>query len=413
VLNESKLKTVIIIPTYNERENIDLLIEELQRQFERMTHEMHILVVDDSSPDGTADAVRVLQSSYANLHLIEGRNAGLGMAYIRGMRHASEQLGADVVFEMDADFSHKPEDVPRLMSEIDAGADFVVGSRYIKGGSVPKDWGLLRRFNSLGGNIAARYIAGITQVKDCTAGFRAIRTSILQRIDLSRLHVQGYAFQVALLHAAVVEGVRIKEVPVDFVNRKYGESKLGLRDILEFIINVWWIRLQSSRTFIRFGMVGLSGVMVNLGFFTLFLAMGVNKYVASPIAIELSIISNFLLNNYWTFRHRKTKDRTRIRGLKFNLVSILALGVSYATFVALSLVFPETAAQVHQLIGIIPATIINYLLNSYWTFGYAHNGKRSGRHRQRGAQEMQGNGDRLGRHAIGADALSAARQKRH
>jgi len=120
-----------------------------------------------------------------------------------------------------------------------------------------------------------------------------------------------------------------------------------------------------------------------------------------------------LLNNYWTFRHRKTKDRTRIRGLKFNLVSILALGVSYATFVALSLAFPETAAQIHQLIGIIPATIINYLLNSYWTFGYAHNGKHPGRDRQRGTQEMQGNGDRLGRHVIGADTLSAARQKRH
>jgi dolichol-phosphate mannosyltransferase len=388
MLNESTLKTVIIIPTYNERENIEPLVEELQLQFERMTHEMHILVVDDSSPDGTADAVRVLQSRYANLHLIEGKNAGLGVAYIRGMHHAAECLGADVVFEMDADFSHKPEDVPRLMSEIDAGADFVVGSRYVKGGSVPKDWGLLRRFNSLGGNIVARYIAGITQVRDCTAGFRAIRTSILRRIDLNDLRVQGYAFQVALLHAAVVENARIKEVPVDFVNRKYGKSKLGLGDILEFVINVWWIRLQSSKTFIRFGIVGFSGVLVNLGFFTLFLAVGINKYVASPIAIELSIISNFLLNNYWTFRHRMTKDRTRIRGLKFNLVSILALGVSYGIFVALSLAFPDTAAQIHQLIGIIPAMLVNYLLNSYWTFGHAQNGKHSVSDRREGAQEF-------------------------
>jgi len=388
LLNKSILKTVIIIPTYNERENIEPLVEKLQLQFDRMAHEMHILVVDDSSPDGTADAARVLQSRYANLHLIEGKKAGLGMAYIRGMHHASEQLGADVVFEMDADFSHKPEDVPRLMSEIDAGADFVVGSRYVEGGSVPKDWGLLRRLNSLGGNIAARYIAGINQVRDCTAGFRAIRTSILRRIDLSSLRVQGYAFQVALLHAAVVENARIKEVPVDFVDRKYGESKLGLRHILEFAINVWWIRLQSSKTFIKFGIVGLSGVLMNLGFFTLFLAMGVNKYLASPVATELSTVSNFLLNNYWTFRHRKTKDRTRIRGLKFNLVSILALGVSYGTFVALSLAFPGTAAQIHQLIGIIPAMLINYLLNSYWTFGHVQNGKHSVRDRRQGAQEF-------------------------
>ena len=387
--NESILKTVIIIPTYNERENIDLLVEELQRQFQRMTHEMHVLVVDDGSPDGTADAVRVLQNRCANLHLIEGRNAGLGMAYIRGMRHACEQLGADVVFEMDADFSHKPEDIPRLMAEIDAGAEFVIGSRYVKGGSVPKDWGLLRRFNSLGGNIAARHIAGITQVRDCTAGFRAIRASILRRIDLSGLRVQGYAFQVALLHAAIVERARIKEVPVDFVNRKCGESKLGFADIVEFAINVWWIRLQSSKTFIKFGVVGFSGVLVNLGFFTLLLAMGINKYIASPIAIELSIVSNFLLNNYWTFRHRKTKDRTRIKGLKFNLVSILALGVSYATFVALSLAFPGTAAQMHQLIGIIPAMLINYLLNAYWTFGRVHNGKRADRAPREGVQAFK------------------------
>ena len=110
------------------------------------------------------------------------------------------------------------------------------------------------------------------------------------------------------------------------------------------------------------------GVLVNLGFFTLFLVAGMNKYIASPIAIELSIVWNFLLNNYWTFRRRKTSDHTPIRGLKFNFVSILALGVSYGTFVTLSLTFPDTAPQVHQLIGIVPATLVNYLLNSYWNF---------------------------------------------
>jgi dolichol-phosphate mannosyltransferase len=109
-------------------------------------------------------------------------------------------------------------------------------------------------------------------------------------------------------------------------------------------------------------------VLVNLGFFTLFLTMEINKYIASPIAIELSIIWNFLLNNYWTFRWRKTGSRTRIRGLKFNLVSIISLGVSYGTFVTLSFSFPDTLPQIHQLIGIIPATLVNYFLNSYWTF---------------------------------------------
>lgn len=252
------VKAIVILPTFNERANIEKMITALQHQFISIQHDMHILVVDDNSPDGTADVVRGLQAEYDNLHLIEGTKAGLGAAYIRGMRHALTTLDADLVFEMDADFSHKPEDVARLLSAIEAGADFVIGSRYVEGGSIPKEWGLLRRLNSKGGNIAARYIAGIFKIRDCTAGFRAIRTSLLRRIDFDALRVQGYAFQVALLHAAIEEGAKITEVPVDFIDREHGESKLGLSDILEFLKNVWWIRLQSSKTFVQFAVMGAS-----------------------------------------------------------------------------------------------------------------------------------------------------------
>ena len=174
--------------------------------------------------------------------------------------------------------------------------------------------------------------------------------------------------QVALLHEAVSLGAKIEEIPVDFIDRTAGESKLGISDIIEFIVNAWWIRLHSSKTFIKFAVVGLSGVIVNLGIFTLLLQANVNKYIASPISIEVSIITNFLLNNYWTFRSRKSYDRVRIKGLKFNAVSLVSLGVSYTTFVILSMLFPETAPAVHQLIGIAPAMLINYFLNSYWTF---------------------------------------------
>jgi dolichol-phosphate mannosyltransferase len=362
------MKIIIIIPTFNECGNIGALVRALLEQFKNIQHDLHILAVDDNSPDGTADVIRSLQVGNDNVHLLSGKKAGLGTAYIRGMKHALHVLLADLVFEMDADFSHKPEDIPRLLSEIEAGADFVIGSRYASGGSIPKNWNLVRRLNSMGGNLAARHIAGIPKIRDCTAGFRAIRASLLRRIDFTDLRVQGYAFQVALLHAAQKEGGKITEVPVEFVDRTQGKSKLRFSDILEFAINVWWIRLQNSKTFIKFAIVGASGVLVNLGFFTLFLMMGISKYIASPVAIELSIIWNFFLNNYWTFRRRKTSGRTRIRGLKFNLVSIIALGVSYGTFIALSLTFPDTRPQVHQLIGIVPATLVNYFLNSYWTF---------------------------------------------
>ena len=302
-------KAVIILPTYNERDNIGRMIDALQGQSLGSGHELHILIVDDSSPDGTADVVRMKQAAYPNVHLLLGQKAGLGAAYIRGMVHAMDQLHADVVFEMDADFSHKPEDVPRLMAAIDQGADFVIGSRYVKGGSIPKEWGLMRRLNSLGGNMVGRYIAGLYRIHDCTAGFRAIKTSLLRKVEFDELRVQGYAFQVALLHEAVSLGAKIEEVPVDFIDRTAGESKLGISDIIEFIVNAWWIRLHSSKTFIKFAVVGLSGVIVNLGIFTLLLQANVNKYIASPISIEVSIITNFLLNNYWTFRSRKSYDR--------------------------------------------------------------------------------------------------------
>jgi len=358
-----------VLPTYNESTNIGPLLAALQEQFVRIPNqEMHILVVDDSSPDGTADVVRDAQRDMANVHLLIGQKKGLGAAYIRGISHALEHLDAQAVMEMDADFSHKPEDIPRLLINIEYGADFVIGSRYVPGGTIPSEWTLYRRANSLFGNIVARYIAGLYRVRDCTAGFRAIRASLLQRIDLPQLRVQGYAFQVALLHAAVIAGAKVVEIPVDFVDRTRGESKLGIRDIAEFVLNACWLRFQTSKTFIKFLVVGASGVAVNLGVFAVLLRLDINQFVASPLAIETSIVGNFLLNNYWTFRSRRVGSRLRIRGLKFNAVSLFSLLISFSTFVALSVLQPNGSPILHQFIGIVPATVVNYFLNSYWTF---------------------------------------------
>ena len=198
------MKIVVILPTYNERENIVLMIRALQKQFLAVPHDMHILVVDDNSPDGTADLVRSEVSAWPNLHMITGTKQGLGAAYIRGMKYAINELKADAVMEMDSDFSHKPADVPRLLAALDEGADFVIGSRYVPGGKIPDDWSFLTRMNSKWGNVFARYVAGMYKVRDCTAGFRAIRASIINKIDLDELKVQGYAFQISLLHEAIV-----------------------------------------------------------------------------------------------------------------------------------------------------------------------------------------------------------------
>lgn len=362
------LKLVIVLPTYNERENIQALIPALQEQLRAVPYQAHILVVDDNSPDGTGAAVRSLMGDSVNLHLITGEKRGLGAAYIRGMQYALDVLSADVVVEMDADFSHDPADLPRLLKTLELPADFVIGSRYVPGGSIPSNWTWQRRANSRLGNLVARYVAGLYRVRDCTAGFRAIRSSVLRQIDFATLRVKGYAFQIALLHRAVNLGAKVAEIPVHFVDRKLGESKLGLSDIIEFLVNAWWIRLWSARTFIKFCIVGATGVVVNLAAFSALLASGTHPYIASPVAVELSILWNFLLNNAWTFRHRPKAEHIGIRGLKFNMISLASLAVTFATFVILSKLFPQLPLQVDQLAAILPTTAINYFLNSYWTF---------------------------------------------
>ena len=242
------MKVVVIVPTYKEKENIGLLISALLEQFKKMPYDAHILVVDDNSPDGTAEEVKKamerVRVGKRNVHLLTGKKKGLGAAYQRGIKFALSELEADTVVGMDADFSHKPKDVTRLIEQIDKGADFVIGSRYVRGGKIPDNWNLFRRANSRWGNRFARYIVGIDNVNDCTAGFRAIKKEVLEDIDLDSLKVRGYSFQMNLLYKAYMNGAKIKEVPVEFVERERGRTKLGPSDILAFMVSSLILRLQ-------------------------------------------------------------------------------------------------------------------------------------------------------------------------
>src|SRR6266498_3131771 len=149
------MKIIVILPTYNERENISKMIPLLEEEIfpTIKNHKMHILVVDDKSPDGTADAVKELMKKWDNVKLLSGDKDGLGAAYVRGMKHAMKEMDADAVMEFDSDFQHNPHDIPRLISAMDQGADYVIGSRYIPGGSIPKEWGLDRKFLSVFGSL--------------------------------------------------------------------------------------------------------------------------------------------------------------------------------------------------------------------------------------------------------------------
>ena len=234
-------RVVVVIPTYNERDNLGPLLEALEAERERVAHDLQILIVDDHSPDGTAQVAREAARRWGNVHLLSGEKQGLGIAYARGIEHALRELHAGVVVQMDADFSHNPADVPRLLAALDAGADFVIGSRYVRGGSAPPDWGPVRRGISLVANLGARLIGGLGRVHDCTNGFRAIRASLLERIDLAAAP-RGYAILMYLIHEAVRLDARVEEVPVSFANRSRGESKLGVGDALEFFLSACSLR---------------------------------------------------------------------------------------------------------------------------------------------------------------------------
>ena len=372
-------KVCFVIPTYNEALNVTPLLQRLCELYR--DDDTAFLIVDDESPDGTAQLVREFARGERRVYLLEGRRRGLGDAYVRGITHALETLGADVIVQMDADFSHDPADARRLLAHLEAGADVAIGSRYVAGGTVDARWSMGRRLLSRWGNRLARWIAGLAAVRDCTAGFKAIKAEMLKAAKVEQIRVQGYAFQVVLLHRLIHADARVVEEPVYFRDRARGQTKLGVRDLLEFFYNVWWLRLATHRTFIKFAATGLVGVIINLGSFQILLDFGVHKLLASPLAIELSIISNFLLNNYWTFAERALVGRKRIRGLKFNLVSLLALGLSYGTFIVLSTLLPEARPVLLQGCGILPAAFLNYFLNSYWTFREAQPGDGADRNR--------------------------------
>src|SRR5438874_8677187 len=225
------MKTLIIIPTYNEVENLQPLLEQI---FSYVT-DTDLLIVDDNSPDGTGDLAERLSSQDARVHVMHRTGKlGLGTAYIAGFKYAVAH-GYDAAFEMDADFSHDPRYLPDFLKAIEH-SDLVIGSRYISGGGTP-NWSFLRRFISGGGNIFARFMLGIP-VQDCTAGFRCYRRQVLESIDLDTIQSQGYAFQVEMAYRVMRQGFKIVETPIVFMDRRIGKSKMSRKIVIEAFIYV-------------------------------------------------------------------------------------------------------------------------------------------------------------------------------
>jgi dolichol-phosphate mannosyltransferase len=232
------LKKLVIIPTYNEKENIEKII----RQVMSYSTGYHMLIVDDGSPDGTAQIVKSLQPQLDNrLHLLErSGKLGLGTAYIAGFKWALANA-YDFVFEMDADFSHNPDDLDRLLAACETGgADVSVGSRYTKGGKI-ENWPFIRKLISYGGSVYSRLIL-LFPVKDTTAGFICYKRRVLENLALDKIQFIGYAFQIEMKYRSHRQGFKVVEVPITFVDRKEGTSKMSKGIVKEAMYGVWQMR---------------------------------------------------------------------------------------------------------------------------------------------------------------------------
>ncbi len=355
----------VVLPTYNEAKNVQTIIPKILEQHSKLVdYTLHVLVVDSDSPDGTMGNVQQLQQSYSNLHAITESERGLGVAYITGFNYAIDTINAELVFEMDADGQHDPTLIPLFVQMIDAGFDCIIGSRFVSGSQLV-NFSFKRTFISKLGNWLIRVVGGIPKILDCTSGYRCIKVDFIKQCRFDRLLVGGYSFQSSLLSELVVQNAQIMEFPIVFSERMSGESKLRFMDQITFLFNLLFIRLNQSKLFIRYVLIGCSGVGVNLGMYlilTRLLLMPIDT--AFLVAIEISVVTNFIGHHWWTFRRVHLESKPIIRRFwEYHVSVLLSLAVNAAVFFILVkwAMLWDVAANV---IGIGAGFLVNYRMNS-------------------------------------------------
>lgn len=320
----SKLNAVVVIPTYKEAGHIGKMIDHLFTiTFPKIKNwNCFLLIVDGNSPDGTPEIVRDKKKKYKNLELLlETKKEGIGAAYVKGFRKAISGLKADVVIEFDSDFQHPPKTIPAMLQEIDNGADYVLGSRKIEGGSNPKGWGFKRLFFSEFGGFVARVILffptkNYFRITDPTTGLKASRVKgFVDSLEMDNLISRSFGYKLEFLKKMVDKGARTIEIPLRFGLRATGESKIEPQTAKDIFRTVFLLRWKDTTTqkFIKFGSIGLFGFLINkfgLDIFSNFLStlipgIGLRNTISNALAAEVSIVSNFVLNNLWTFKNEK------------------------------------------------------------------------------------------------------------
>ena len=329
-------KALVVLPTYNEAGTIKKLIEDILLQNQKVTNwEIEVLINDSSSTDDTAKLVKELQKKYfKKIYLLETKKEGLGKAYHQAFIYAIEYIQPFVIIQMDADFSHNPNDTPLFLNEIAKGADMVVGARYIKGGSIPKNWGIHRKILSVFANLTIRFGFMKLNVHEWTNGYRAIKIWLIKDALDHIKNYSGYVFQIAMLDYAIKKGAKLAEIPNNFIDRKYGKSKIFVSQyILQILAYIF-----SHSSFIKFIIVGFIGFAVDFSFAYLFInKFHFNKPSANMFSAEIAIISNFLMNNFWSFKDKKIQGGVFSYLFKFITFNFVSSGSIIIQGVGLSL----------------------------------------------------------------------------
>lgn len=321
-------RVVLVIPTYNEAGNVLPTTLALAKVFRQCRgYDMHILFVDDNSPDGTAAEINKLIKQYPFVHILSNkRKGGLGHAYKKGFVVAIHKYKANILFEFDADLQHDPSIIPAMLSSITGGADLVLGSRYIRGGGIPQTWPWYRKFLSVMGNFYIRLVMGNFKVHDWTTGYRAITSAVVTDIirSMNNSAFQGYTWQIGFLVKTIQKGYKVSEVSFVFRDRTTGHSKLGPEYIFNTMRYIMKARIQeilNSRIF-RFIIVGGTGTVVQFIALYLYRLVIPSFQLAIFLSIETAIVSNFIWSNLWTFADRKlSATQIPVKFLQFNLAS--------------------------------------------------------------------------------------------
>jgi dolichol-phosphate mannosyltransferase len=356
----SRPSVTIVVPTYREAENIPHLVRRLAAVRDAGQLDLELFIMDDDSRDGTEEVVRSLEAPWVRL-FVRTSDRGLSQAVLDGLRRSTR----DVLVVMDADLSHPPEKIPEMLAELADGADFVLGSRFVEGGTTDDDWGFFRWLNS---RVATLLALPLTSVKDPMSGFFALRRTTFE----AGHHLDPIGYKIGLELMIKCHCVRVEEIPIHFSDRTHGESKLTLAEQLKYLRHIR--RLYNHRYgtwshLAQFLVVGASGLGVNLAVLTLLLRAGVRGELGIALAIAVSMVWNFALNRRFSFSYARGRSILPQLG---GFVAACSLGALVNYGVTLALWNTFSVKQAAAVVGVAAGTLLNFVANRFFVFRYEH-----------------------------------------